>query len=78
MDFHQFFLDYLEVFLHLIKSKYFQSKGEFLLVIKVFRSLRDLFLFLEEADVCVRGVLGANLLFEVRPRRAGGLAVCTD
>ena len=37
------------------------------------------FLFFEEADVCVRGVSssGANLLFEVRPRRAGGLAVCT-
>ena len=40
---------------------------------------RLLLCFFEEADVCVRGVLssGANLLFEVRPRRAGGLAVCT-
>ena len=29
--------------------------------------------------MCVRVVSssGANLLFEVRPRRAGGLAVCT-
>ena len=46
-------------------------------------------LFFEEADVCVRIVSGpsvdsvfsssgANLLFEVRPRRASGLAVCTD
>ena len=36
-------------------------------------------LFLEEADGCVRGVSSssANLLFEVRPRRACGLAVCT-
>ena len=48
-------------------------------MIIVFRSPRDLFLYFEEADVCVRGVSssGANLLFEVRPRRAGGLAVCT-
>ena len=46
---------------------------------QVFRSPRDFFLYFEEADVCVRGVSssGANLLFEVRPRRAGGLAVCT-
>ena len=38
-----------------------------------------LILVFEEADVYVRGVSssGANLLFEVRPRRAGGLAVCT-
>ena len=47
---------------------------------QVFRSPRVLFLYFEEADVCVRGVSSssANLLFEVRPRRAGGLAVCTD
>ena len=60
-----------------------------LLVIKVFRSPRDLFLYFEEADGCVRIVSGpsgdsgvsslcVNSLFEVRPRRAGGLAVCTD
>ena len=37
-------------------------------------------LYFEEADKCVRSVSssGANLLFEVRPRRASGLAVCTD
>ena len=46
-------------------------------------------LFFEEADVCVRIVSGpsvdsvvssscVNSVFEVRPRRAGGLAVCTD
>ena len=36
-------------------------------------------LFFEEADACVRGVSGScvNLVFEVRPRRACGLAVCT-
>ena len=44
--------------------------------------------FLEEADVCVRIISGpsedsvvssscVNFVFEVRPRRAGGLAVCT-
>ena len=58
-------------------------------MIKVFRSPRDLFLFLEEADGCVRIVSGpsgdsvvssacVNSVFEVLPRRAGGLAVCTD
>ena len=33
----------------------------------------------EEADLRVRGVSGSsgNLVFEVRPRRAYGLAVCT-
>ena len=47
---------------------------------QVFRSPRDLFLFLEEADECVRGCFEfvCELLFEVRPRRAGGLVVCTD
>ena len=37
-------------------------------------------LYFEEADGCVRGVSssGANLLFEVRPRRTSELAVCTD
>ena len=36
------------------------------------------FLFFEEADKCVRGVSSScvNSLFEVRPRRASGLAVC--
>ena len=40
---------------------------------------KDLFLCFEEADVCVRGVSGScmNSVFEVRPRRASGLAVCT-
>ena len=35
-------------------------------------------LFLEEANKCVRGVSSSsvNSLFEVRPRRACGLAVC--
>ena len=49
-------------------------------MIKVFRSPRDHFLYFEEADVCVRVVSssGANSVFEVRPRRAGGLAVCTE
>ena len=49
-------------------------------MIKVFRSPRDLFLFLEEAASAFTVVSssGANLLFEVRPRRACGLAVCTD
>ena len=48
-------------------------------MIKVFRSPRDLFLYFEEANGCVHGVSssGANLLFEVRPRRASKLAVCT-
>ena len=48
-------------------------------MIKVFRSPRDLFLFFEEADKCVRGGLEfvCELLFEVRPRRASELAVCT-
>ena len=46
---------------------------------KVFRSPRDLSLCFEEADGCVRGVSGSseNSVFEVRPRRACGLAVCT-
>ena len=49
-------------------------------MIKVFRSPRDHFLYLEEADVCVRVVSssGANSVFEVRPRQAGELAVCRD
>ena len=36
-------------------------------------------LFFEEADECVRGVSssGVNSLFEVWPRRARELAVCT-
>ena len=36
-------------------------------------------LYFEEADGCVRGVSGSseNSVFEVRPRRACGLAVCT-
>ena len=44
---------------------------------QVFRSPRDLFLFFEEADKCVRGGLSScvNSWFEVRPRRACGLAV---
>ena len=35
------------------------------------------FLFFEEADECVRGVSSScvNSLFEMRPRRASGLAV---
>ena len=49
-------------------------------MIKVFRSPRVLSLFFEEADGCVRGVLGSrvNSVFEVRRRRACGLAVCTE
>ena len=37
------------------------------------------FLCFEEADVCVRIVSGfsGNSVFEVRPRRASGLAVCS-
>ena len=37
-------------------------------------------LFFEEADLRVRGVSSSvvNSLFEVRPRRASELAVCTD
>ena len=37
-------------------------------------------LYFEEADECVRGVSSScvNSVFEVRPRRASGLAVCTD
>ena len=37
-------------------------------------------LYFEEADKCVRGVSSScvNSLFEVQPRRASGLAVCTD
>ena len=37
-------------------------------------------LFFEEADECVRGVSSScvNSVFEVRPRRASRLAVCTD
>ena len=44
---------------------------------QVFRSPRSFFVF-EEAGKCARGVLssGADLLYEVRPRRAGGLVVC--
>ena len=36
-------------------------------------------LFFEEADKCVRGVSSScvNSVFEVRPRRASGLAVCS-
>ena len=43
-------------------------------MIKVFRSPRDLFLYFEEADKCVRVVSGScvNSVFEVRPRRACG------
>ena len=34
----------------------------------------------EEADKCVRGVSSScvDLVFEVRPRRASGLAVCMN
>ena len=49
-------------------------------MIKVFRSPRFHFLFFEETGKCARGCLGFGcelFLFEVRPRRAGGLAVCT-
>ena len=48
-------------------------------MIKVFRSPRVSFLYFEEADGCVRGVSGSseNSVFEVRPRQACGLAVCT-
>ena len=37
-------------------------------------------LYFEEADLRVHGVSGSseNSVFEVRPRRACGLAVCTD
>ena len=40
---------------------------------------KDFILYFEEADGCVRGVSGSseNSMFEVRPRRACGLAVCT-
>ena len=40
---------------------------------------KDFIFVLEEADECVRGCFEfvCELLFEVRPRRAGGLAVCT-
>ena len=40
---------------------------------------KDFFLCFEEADACVRGVSGScvNSVFEVRPRRASGLAVCS-
>ena len=36
-------------------------------------------LYFEEADACVRGVSSShvNSVFEVRPRRASGLAVCS-
>ena len=46
-------------------------------MIKVFRSPRDLSLYFEEADKCVRGgfeFVCELLLFKVRPRRADGLA----
>ena len=48
-------------------------------MIKVLRSPRDPSLYFEEADKCVRVVSGScvNSVFEVRPRRASGLAVCT-
>ena len=40
---------------------------------------KDFHLCFEEADECVRGVSSScvNSVFEVRPRRACGLAVCT-
>ena len=40
---------------------------------------KDFFLCFEEADVCARVVSGSSVisLFEVRPRRASGLAVCS-
>ena len=40
---------------------------------------KDFILYFEEADVCVRVVSGSsrNSVFEVRPRQACGLAVCT-
>ena len=40
---------------------------------------KDFILYFEEADVCVRIVSGSNVnsMFEVRPQRASGLAVCT-
>ena len=36
-------------------------------------------LYFEEADVCVRSISGSivNSVFEVRPQRASGLAVCS-
>ena len=36
-------------------------------------------LYFEEVDGCVRGVSGSseNSVFEVRPRQASGLAVCS-
>ena len=49
-------------------------------MIKVFRSPKIFSLFFEETGKCARGCLGFGcelLLIEVRPRRAGGLAVCT-
>ena len=41
---------------------------------------KDFILCFEEADVCVSIVSGSsvNSVFEVRPRRACGLAVCTE
>ena len=49
-------------------------------MIKKFRSPMCSFLYFEEADVCVRVVSSscANLVFEVRPRRACRLAVCSE
>ena len=46
---------------------------------QVFRSPR-VHLCFEEADLCVRGVSGSseNSVFEVRPRRVSGLAVCSS
>ena len=40
---------------------------------------KDFILFFEEADLRVRGVSSScvNSLFEVRPRQASGLAVCS-
>ena len=40
---------------------------------------KDFILYFEEAGVCVRVVSGSsvNSVFEVRPRRACGLAVCS-
>ena len=41
--------------------------------------IKVLFLYFEEADLRVRGVSGScvNSVFEVRPRRASELAVCS-
>ena len=41
---------------------------------------KDFILCFEEADVCIRIISGSsgNSVFEMRPRRAGGLAVCSS